>query len=65
MEIKNANIEVLYQDEIDFEKKQNSSKIKRIKPIHIISPLDYQFELGRSIQKKVESKYILFVQMKG
>ena len=52
VEIKNANIEVLYQDEIDFEKKQNSSKIKRIKPIHIISPLDYQFELGRSIQKK-------------
>ena len=52
VEIKNANIEVLYQDEIDFQKKQNSSKIKRIKPIHIISPLDYQFELGRSIQKK-------------
>ena len=52
MEIKNANIEVLYQDEIDFEKKQNSSKIKRIKPIHIISPLDYQFELGRSNTEK-------------
>ena len=50
--IRNVSIEVLYQEEVILEKRQNGSKIKRNKPIFLISPLNYQFELGRSIQKK-------------
>ena len=52
VEIKNVNIEILYQEDINFEEKQKSLKINKSKPIHIISPLNYQFELGRSIQKE-------------